>query len=299
MNLKQLEQFIDKYPNKDWNWAYFSRCVKIPLSFFHKYDDKPFDWFHLALREDITIEFVRKHLKMFEDHFEALSTNRAFTYECICENSDLPWIWENVCANPNVTMNIIFKNPEMLHWKGISMNPTLSMSMVCYYHNKIDFNQFTYRKDLTLDVIRRFPNKNWNWDFLSHRNSLINACFVCEFINKPWNFKAISQNSDIDLSLFDRFPDKDWEWHFIAGRHDITPEFIERHIDKFPFCSLSANFFKKFEEKDTVEEKDKFDIIKKSIENQLNLLKDMYTESNDANEKYNNLKNAIKQLAEN
>ena len=69
MNLKQLEQFINKYPDKNWNWMYFSRSVKFPLSFFDKYSDKPFDWFYLANRDDITIEFVRKHLNnngMFE-----------------------------------------------------------------------------------------------------------------------------------------------------------------------------------------------------------------------------------------
>jgi len=207
MNLKHLEQFIDKYPNKDWNWLYFSTHIKFPLSFFDKYDTKPFDWFSLALREDITIKFVRKHLEMFENHFEALSTNKAFTYECIVENEDLPWIWENVCANPSVTMNIISKNPRIQHWKAISMNPNLTMSMVKYYYNNIDFDKFTYRKDLTLDVIRQHPYMNWSWDFLSHRNSLINADFVCDFINKQWNFGAVSRNPDIDLSLFDRFPD--------------------------------------------------------------------------------------------
>lgn len=299
MNLKQLEQFIDKYPDKNWNWVYFSRSVKFPLSFFDKYANKPFDWFSLATREDITIEFVRKHLEMFEDHFDALSTNKAFTYKCIRENNDLPWILNNVCANPNVTMDIIMENLAMQHWKGVSMNPNLKMDQIAYYYEKINFDQFTYRKDLTLDVIRQYPNKNWNWNFLSHRANLIDTDFVCEFINKPWDFKAVSRNSDIDLSLFDKFPDKDWEWHFIAGRSDITFEFIERHIEKFPICLLGGTFFGKFEENDSVEDENKFDTIKKSIENQLNLLKDMYTESKDANEKYNNLKNAIKQLAGN
>ena len=188
----------------------------------------------------------------------------------------------------------------MQHWKGVSMNPNLKMSQVAYFHDRIDFDAFTYRKDLTLDIIRQYPNKDWNWKFLSHRRTgLIDTNFICEFINKPWDFKGISRNTDIDLSLLDRYPDKEWDWHFIASRSDITFEFIERYIDKFETISLCGTFFEKFEEQVTDVQENKFDTIKKSIENQLNLLKDMYTESKDANEKYNNLRNEIRRLAEN
>ena len=53
-------EFVDKYPDKDWDWKYLSFITIEKL--IDKYPDKPWDWENISMNDKITLNFIKKHL---------------------------------------------------------------------------------------------------------------------------------------------------------------------------------------------------------------------------------------------
>ena len=78
-----------------------------------------------------------------------------------------------------------------------------------------------YNKE-SIDLIKCFPNKPWDWSRLSY---IYFADLIICFPDKPWNWESIHVMLDDPLSmemefkLFDlviSFPDKPWDWEYIS-----------------------------------------------------------------------------------
>jgi len=81
-------------------------------------------------------------------------------------------------------------------------------------------------QSLTLEILKKFPNKNWNWG--SYR------------LTTP---RGISSNKNITIEWIKTFPYKPWDWKIISSNPNIRKKFIEKYIDKIDFMELSKNRF--------------------------------------------------------
>ena len=122
-------EFIDKYPDKLWNWYGISSNPNITMEFIDKYPDKPWDW-------------------------EWISMNPNITMEIIDNNPDKPLDWNYISCNPNITMEFIDKYPNKpWNWNFISYNPNITMEFINKYPNKpwnwgyISYNKFIKNKN--------------------------------------------------------------------------------------------------------------------------------------------------------
>jgi hypothetical protein len=94
-------EFIEKYPDKPWNWNRISTNPNITMEFIEKYPDKPWNWNWIPENPNITMEFIEKY-------------------------PDKPWDWDYISMNPNINMDIIEKYPDKpWSWCYISRNKFL------------------------------------------------------------------------------------------------------------------------------------------------------------------------------
>ena len=75
-------------------------------------------------------------------------------WQFIIDNPELPWNWNMISRNPNLTMNFINDNPDKpWNWNMISYNPNLTMNFINKYPDKdwcwyeISKNPFTKEKE--------------------------------------------------------------------------------------------------------------------------------------------------------
>ena len=69
-----------------------------------------------------------------------------------------------------------------------------------------------------MDIIEKYPDKPWNWEF-------------------------ISKNPNITIDIIEKYPDKFWSYYSVSNNPNITIEFIEKNIEEINITELSKNKF--------------------------------------------------------
>lgn len=107
---------------------------------------------------------------------------------------DKPWTWEDISANPGISLKYIDDHPEFpweiknvgsYNGNGLSENPNLTMK------------------------------------------------YVLDHMDLKWDWSRISSNSGITLQDIEDNLQLPWEWELIARNPNITLDFILKHIDHY------------------------------------------------------------------
>ena len=84
----------------------------------------------------------------------------------------MPWIWSNLCMNPNVTLKDVLEyQNKTWSWYWLSQNMSV-----------------------TLEDVLEHPDLPWSWTGLS-ANPNITFKNVLEHPDKPWNWSILSSNT--------------------------------------------------------------------------------------------------------
>jgi hypothetical protein len=112
----------------------------------------------------------------------------------------MPWCWYSNSYNPNITMDIIEKNPnKSWYWHYILYNPNLTMEFIEKNPDKLlDWSVISYNSNITMETIERNPTKPWNWNAIS-KNPNLTINFIEKYLEKDWNWNAISSNPFNDM----------------------------------------------------------------------------------------------------
>ena len=212
--------------------------------------------------ENITIDI----LKRFKDipqswGWRNVSSSKSITMKDIEENVDLPWDWNDVCENPNLTIDFIrqFKDIKPLNWINISKNLSISltdietnldlpwnMGSICYREDlTIDFiNRHLMRfsvgciKDMTPRLLRDNPRIRIDWRWLCYAKNLT-IDIVLDNLDKPWNWRELTRK--FSLEIIDRYPTLSWHWLVIDEFHTLNIDFVLRHRDRLNIYNSTSN----------------------------------------------------------
>jgi hypothetical protein len=102
-----------------------------------------------------------------------------------------------------------------------------------------NFSEYTEHPQLVLEVLEKYPDKNWNW-FGLQRNKNFTYHWIRRFPDKDWNWRGISRGFNFDLSIVREFPKKNWDWRAISrvlNNNEIF-EFREYPLD-WSYLTLS------------------------------------------------------------
>ena len=89
-------------------------------------------------------------------------------------NSDKPWDWFYLSANPSISWDVVKANPDKpWKWSYLSANPSI-----------------------TWDVVQANPNEPWDWTscFSLNSNPTITLEVVKANPDKPWDWRSLSRN---------------------------------------------------------------------------------------------------------
>jgi len=105
-------EFIDKYPDENWNWKHISKNPRLTLDFIDRYPDKDWNWNYISANSNIYIHNIN-------------------------DNMDRPWDFNGICVNPNLTFEFIDKHIDKF--------------VAIHGYGNIVANKYTYQKQLFFD----------------------------------------------------------------------------------------------------------------------------------------------------
>jgi hypothetical protein len=252
-----VQRTLDSNLEIPWDWECISHNDNMTWDFFKKNFDKDLCLYNLSVHPCITWDVIRQNLESIDpdepeitwwnyihrndnliqnvpmdliikysdliddECWGYLSFSKSITMSDITNNLDLPWDWEEVSNNPNITIDFIKNdlqspNPKDWNWENLSKNDSISLSDI---ENNTDLpwdweSISRWKKDITIDFIKndlQSPNpKDWNWENLS------------------MNYFSISLN-DIENN-----PDLPWDWSSVFQRENITIEFVMKFENRIP-----------------------------------------------------------------
>lgn len=265
-NKKLTINMIEKYPDKPWNWWVIMNNADIGLTMVEKHPDRPWDWRSLSKNELLTMNIVEKYPGKPWDWSE-ISRHKNLNMDIIEKYPNKPWNWHQIFYNSNFTLDILTKIPSdisnELQVSGVFYCGNYSIDKFLEYLALIDdvdpenkkpcrrkLNCISYDPQITMDIVKRFPNKPWNWDEI-----IDNPNFTIDLLDeippiaennpygKPWNWKKIIINCNknnivkaINKYLFfygENSPVNGGHiWSWVSENKNITIDIIEKYVDK-------------------------------------------------------------------
>jgi len=127
--------FINKYPNANWQYLYLSSnpCITIEYILLNK--DKKWDWNEIFLRNpNISIKIIEKYI----------------------DKTNWGWGLYELSKNPNITVEFIEKHIDKINFDGLSRNKfTYHNKLIEQISNKISiFYYLSFPKNIIYDIRR-------------------------------------------------------------------------------------------------------------------------------------------------
>lgn len=218
------------------------------------------EWLQLFLERDIS-----------SIDWTFISSNENLLPEMVIQYPSLPWNWNALCSNPNLTISFITKwmtarrsnwfslsknprisvkdvshHPELpWDWKGLSRNPTIlsDHTFVKEHLSKMDKEQLVKTMPLSflLEHSIHYFFSHIFWKCIAV-NPTLTAQFVLDNLQEEWYWPSLSCHPSFTPEFIESHPHLPWDWKSIGLNVSITPEFVERHIHKdWDWPKLSQN----------------------------------------------------------
>lgn len=203
-------------------------------------------WSEVNLCENVNISL--EELKNFDQRpskFHVLSRFPNLTFSYVLENSSLDWEWYIISVREDIiSLDDIEAHPE-LPWDytdGVSFREDITIEFIKKYPDKLwNWNALCY--DLPLRIIQENLDLPWNYESLSF-NKTLTIEFIYQHLDQDWNFTDISLN--INPNEFEKDVRKLLDWSCLHHNSRLTSKFILRHLDyswRWDILSLqSLNF---------------------------------------------------------
>ena len=250
-NINDILYILKKYPNPRWRLKTLSVNPKLTMEIVKNNMDIKWNWKYLSFNSNITMKDIE-------------------------DNLDIPWNWVNVLYNPNISIEI-FKLFQFSKWapknehfdliyESLRIKPEIINYIIDNYNtDKLDYSQIS--NSVTIDTIKKYPNKDWNWVVISSSQYItmndiedninlqwrwfsisINQNLTIEFIKKHINSQLdwawMSRNPGITIKDIENNLELPWEYESISRNPNLTIDFIEKNIDKsWNWLHIARNHF--------------------------------------------------------
>ena len=224
---------IEKYKNK-WGYWSLSKNSNLTEEFILKYPDKDWDIEYLIYNNKIT-------------DFNTLSKFKYINQDIIDEYLYKPWDWEWLIENTNINvekyipLNLIEKYKNKWGYWSLSENPNLTEEFILKYPDKdwdieylikknkiIDFNALSKFKYLNQRIIDKYRNSPWNWEWIIENTNIYTEYRIpFNLIEKykykyKWDYWYLSYNPDLTEEFILKYPYKNWDIRHLIKNNKIT-----------------------------------------------------------------------------
>ncbi len=259
-----LEDLVDKYPHKPWNWNQLSMNPAISLQFILDHskfpwnvnnvsrnisitendiiDNKQYLWNYTALcsNPNMNYAFYKKIIiqpaEVLYIDWAALSANKSITTIDVMENPTNPWNDRFLSSNPNITSAYILNEGVSRKWHPPSVSANIGIVKRDIVNSTLsslfewDFRNLSLNKNLPFAYVRDNINKDWNWFSLSQNASMQDMERFHEF---SWDPFALSMNSKITLSYAINHDNIKWDRKTMISNSSTTLNDVYDNIEWF------------------------------------------------------------------
>ena len=263
-NTNHIRVLLDKYPddklpkNVKWNYEWLLGTSAIDWEYVSAHLDESWDGWWLSCNSNITWEIVENNFKIdptkdlldsllpespIKLSWDGLSHNPNLSWDIVQKYIDAPWDWCRLSSHKNMTLDIL-QSTSTNHYKwdptGLIDNPNMTWEFI--ENNMILFDDILIPENkwlllsrfpgVTTDIIERYIDKPWNWNALSY-NRNITWDFIEKHLDKNWNWSVLSKHRCVTLDIIEkRFGNWKWDWEYVSLNSNLTCEFIERNFEK-------------------------------------------------------------------
>lgn len=239
---KMFDAFVENYNVDTHFWSSLSLYnSNITEKIVEKYIDKSWHFDNLLYFKKISYEFIKNHndiewTQYYVDHIDPSVLERAFA------DPDSQEDWTDLCYHINF-------RPQHIR-KIIEMNKDIS-------YIKLSFIT-------TWDIVEDYPDKPWDFLFLSMNKAVIKNFnenvlankdkfpfvwdtlsqfvewkFIEENMDLPWNWYCVSSNKSLTSDAVRKYPDKNWDLQCLLLVLDL--DFITSKIVENPLLFVEHN----------------------------------------------------------
>ena len=177
--------------------------------------------------------------------FIILTKFKYITQDIMDKYPNKPWDWEWLIENTNIKLekyvpfNLIEKYKYKWNYKYLSFNPNLTEEFILKYPNKnwdieyliknnkiTNFNTLTKFKYICKDIIDKYPDKPWDWEWLIENTDIeVEKYIPLNLIEKysyKWDYGELSFNLNLTEEFILKYPNKKWNINYLIKNNKIT-----------------------------------------------------------------------------
>jgi hypothetical protein len=238
--------WVREFPDKPWNWKILSESPYFNWNWVREFPDKPWNWVELS------------------DRIDSLETVKEF--------QDKPWCWYTLTLGSNTTISDIMNTPNFpwdikeLYFTNIDEEIIQFIRLYRSHYDKSAWCDHTahaswklIKKNMDLpwvfsfvkfssssefeesDVHYLYEIDTWNWQHLSEFMDF--HSIISRYMDRPWDFSALSRNKTVTYRDVMRFPDIPWNYNTIHLDEDMrewrAADVIKRYWKR---CATDPNF---------------------------------------------------------
>jgi hypothetical protein len=200
-----------------WKWKSVPEFRPVTLQFLYDFQRHKFkmSWYHISKNEGIEMEDIEN-------------------------NPTLPWNYQQVLFNPNLTFEFFQQNlhhfvekPMDLFLQTCSFTSEQILSLKRYRLREDDMNDipmywnlYDYSKNpnVTMELLHQKRDKKFDWFELS-KNKSITMEMIDENLDSEmpfsWNFEGISMNPNLTIDFIDKYLDKFENYWKLIGQNSF------------------------------------------------------------------------------
>ena len=227
-----------------------------PEMITHTKKDLFWRWDGILERDDITINFIKNNRDIIDSHHSSkwlwakISEASYITNNIIIDNLDLPWKWQHVIKNENLTLDLFDKLPKNIThqdwvWRHLSCIKCLTEDFVKKHNDK----SWSWA-DLILNpcISRKFIKDNCN-KIISEKIYISPCAFIPKLADKIFDleidvdYHLLSNNYHLSYDIIKKYENHNWEWADLLGR-TLSKDIILRFYHSMPE-SIKSSMFKR------------------------------------------------------
>ena len=227
-----------------------------PEMITHTKKDLFWRWDGILERDDITINFIKNNRDIIDSHHSSkwlwakISEASYITNNIIIDNLDLPWKWQHVIKNENLTLDLFDKLPKNIThqdwvWRHLSCIKCLTEDFVKKHNDK----SWSWA-DLILNpgISRKFIKDNCN-KIISEKIYISPCAFIPKLLDKIFDleididYHLLSNNYHLSYDIIKKYENHNWEWADLLGR-TLSKDIILRFYHSMPE-SIKSSMFKR------------------------------------------------------
>ena len=195
-------------------------------------------WRGITENPNLTINFIRKYENNFEGCWDIISRNKNIQMEDIENNLYLPWDFEFISNNTNlseatlaVTIDFALKYKNKMDWDWVFLNEKMTLEIIGLNPDlPWNYRYISSNPNLTINFIKKYPNKDWSWSIISC-NSNITMEDIESHPEYAWDYKSISKNPNLTENFINKYFDQDWNWDGISENPNINFDIVQKHFN--------------------------------------------------------------------